>query len=256
MAEVAGVGAPEAPVGPGEGDGGGLQARLHRVVRAERRRRDEGGGQERERGGRERRQPPVAAAEEGQEVRGGRAERQAADDEADEPAAVRRAPADDDLHADGVDAGERDAGGEPCEHARGTAGRQEREGRVGERGEAGGEREHPPRVGPIGEPRQRDAERPDDEPCRHARGEQRARGCRQLELGAHVPEHGRGDEPERHRRDLGGDEQRDASPLRRHPARVRPGAVTGPCRLATPSPGTSARRRCCTSARPSGPDRR
>ena len=108
------------------------------------------------------------AAKKGRQVGQAVAQRQRADQQSDEKAAVANAPADDDLHADRIDAGKQRPGEASGGDGQVAAKRCEEQGRIGQCGKNRGDREHPARVEAVGNAADRGNQRACYEPRLHA----------------------------------------------------------------------------------------
>ena len=209
------------------------------VARAEADAENHCGGGERAGGGGAHGYAPVEPAEGVDEVRRGRAEGEAADQQADHEAHVGAAgPARRELHADRIDAGERDPGQEAADEVGDAAGREQQDGGVDERPQQRRCGKHATRIEPVGQ-RQPGAQKGSEHEAGLHRGGEPGLEAGHRAFGV-AQQAGPGDrpgEPQRQRQDLGQRDQqqvgRFAARLHRSdgpiPRRARQAGVAGRC---------------------------
>ena len=198
VAEITEIGMADAPVGPGEPDGAGLETRRPRVMRPEpcgkHRQAAEGTKQRRGHDGR----APGRSADIGGERRRCRPQRERPHQQADQKTAVPEAPADDDFHADRIDARQTGAGQEARQHRQVAADGCQEQPSVGECGADRRGGEDPARIQAVGDTADRHGERTNDEARLNGTGEKRLVDGVDRALARHVGKHRGGGEPRAH----------------------------------------------------------
>ena len=206
------------------------------------------------------RNAPVDAAERVHQVRRGRAQRERADQDAHQQPHVAPGPRRGELHADRVDAGQRDAGDEAQQ--RRVPGRRvdEQQPGVGDRPGDRRERDQPPRIAAVGEPQGGAREAARDEPGLHAAGERRLHEAGEADLRDQRGHDRRRGEPQCHGADLRSRDERDRDrawigtrscrrSLRQSAGRA-PVASTSAAASRPAGPGTCRRGPCTRSRTP------